>query len=134
MHTLSFYKCFLKWIFNYLRDRLHFVQIHSNIFNLSIKIFGVPQQYFLGPGLVNLCVPDKTNILPESQCIQHGVDSTIYRSCEVKTLKNFSSKVENNLHAIKQCSQNTNLVFDSKKTNLMLFSTFKMLQYHPCRE
>ena len=46
----------------------------------------------------------------------------------MKTLKKFSSKVENNLHSIKQKDD------DSKKTNLMLFSTFKMLQYHPLRE
>ena len=44
MHTLNFSKCFLNWIFNYLRDRLHFAQINSNIFYLLIKISGVPQR------------------------------------------------------------------------------------------
>ena len=46
-----------------------------------------------------------------------------------KSLKN-SNKVENELNAIEQWSQNTNLAFNSKKIKSMLFSTHKMSLNH----
>ena len=58
MHTLSFTKRFLNWIFSYLTDRLHFVQIYSNISNILYANFGVPQGPILESVLFNLCVAD----------------------------------------------------------------------------
>ena len=43
-----------------------------------------------------LYVADLTNILSESQCIQYDDDVTNYRSCKVKDLEKYSTKVENN--------------------------------------
>ena len=51
MHTLNFSKRFLYWIFSYLTDRRHFVQIDSNIPNILYTNFGVPQRSILGPVL-----------------------------------------------------------------------------------
>ena len=67
MHVRNLSKRFLYCIFNYLTDRRHFVQIDSNISNLLITSFDVPQGSMLGPALFNLCVGDMTNILSESQ-------------------------------------------------------------------
>ena len=122
MHTLNFSKRFLYWIFNYLTDRRHFVQIDSS--------FGVPQGSILGPILFNLCVADMTNILSESQCIQYADDSTIYKSCNANKVTKCSSELENELKLLEQWSKNTNLVFNCKKTKSMLFSTRKMSQHH----
>ena len=130
MHTLNFSKRFLYWIFNYLTDRRHFVQIDSSISNILITSFGVPQGSILGPILFNLCVADMTNILSESQCIQYADDSTIYKSCNANKVRKCSSELENELKLLEQWSKNTNLVFNCKKTKSMLFSTRKMSQHH----
>ena len=62
MHTLSFTKRFLNWIFSYLTDRLHFVKIDSNISNILYANFGVPQGPILESVLFNLCVADMKSI------------------------------------------------------------------------
>ena len=67
MHILNFSKRFLYWIFNYLVDRQHFLQIDSSISNILITNFGVLQGSILGPILFNLYVADMTNIWSESQ-------------------------------------------------------------------
>ena len=130
IHTLNFSKRFLYWVFNYLTDRRHFVQIDSSISNILITNFGVPKGSILGPILFNLCVADITNILSESQCIQCPDDCTIYKSCKTKDVTKCSSELENELKLLEQWSKNTNLVFNCKKTKSMLFSTRKMSQHH----
>ena len=42
MHPLNFSKHFLYWIFSYLTDRRHFVQIDSNVSNILYTNFCVP--------------------------------------------------------------------------------------------
>ena len=130
MHTLNFSKRFLYWIFNYLTDRRHFVQIDSSISNILITSFGVPQGSILRPILFNLHVADMANNLSESQCIQYADDSTIYKSCKANEVTKCSSELENELKLLEQWSKNTNLVFNCKKTKSMLFSTRKMSQHH----
>ena len=85
VHTLNFSKPFcLLHFFSYLADRRHFVQIDSNISNISYTNFGVPQGSVLKPFLFNLCIANMMNILDVSQCIQYPDNSTIYRSCKIK--------------------------------------------------
>ena len=97
MHTLNFSKHFLYWIFNYLLDRWHLIQIDSSISNILITNLGIPQGSILEPIVFKLCVADLTNILSESQCIQYTDDSTIYRSCKAKEVTKCSSELENEL-------------------------------------
>ena len=120
MHTLNFSKHFLYCIFNYLTDRRHFVQTDSSISYILITSFGVPQESILGPVLFNLCAADMTNNLSESHCIQYAADSTFYQSCKANEATKCSSELENELKLLEQYffSKNTNLVFNSKKTNI----------------
>ena len=76
MYTLNFSKRFLYWIFSYLTDRQHFVQIDSNISHFLYKSFGVRQGSIL---LFNLYVADMKSILNGSKCIQCANDSRIYQ-------------------------------------------------------
>ena len=104
------------WIFNYLTDRRYFVQIDSSISNILITSFGLPQGSILGPILFNLRVADRTNNLPEIQCIQYADDSTIYKSCKANEVTECSSELENDLKLLEQWSKNTNFVYNCKKT------------------
>ena len=100
MHTLNFSKRFLYWIFSYLTDRRHFVQIDSNISNTLYTNFGVPQGSILGLVLFNLCVADMKSISYGSECIQYADNSTIYRSCNMKNINKCSNEVESDLNAV----------------------------------
>ena len=100
MHTLNFSKRFLYWIFSYLTDRRHFVQIDSNISNTLYTNFGVPQGSILGLVLFNLCVADMKSISNGSECIQYADNSTIYRSCNMKNINKCSNEVESDLNAV----------------------------------
>ena len=55
MFTLNFSKRFLYWVFSYLTDRQHIVQIDSSISKILYTNFGVPQGSILAPILFNLC-------------------------------------------------------------------------------
>ena len=108
MHLLNLSICFLYWIFNYLTDTRHFVQIDSSISNILITNFGVPQGSLLGFILFNLCVADMTNILSESQCIQYADDSKICRSFKAKEATKYFSELENGLKLLEQWSKKNN--------------------------
>ena len=100
MHTLNFSERSSYWIFSYLTDRRHFVQIDSNISNTLYTNFGVPQGSILGLVLFNLCVADMKSISNGSECIQYADNSTIYRSCNMKNISKCSNEVESDLNAV----------------------------------
>ena len=130
MHTLNFSKRFLYWIFSYLTDRRHFVQIDSNIFNILYTNFGVPQGSILAPLLFNLYVGDMKNILNGGECIQYADDSTIYRSCTIKNINKCSNEIESDLKTVELWSKDTNLVFNPNKAKVMVILSRQMAQYH----
>ena len=99
MHSLNFSKRFVYWIFSYLIDRQHFVQIDSNISNILYTNFGVPQESILGHVLFNLCVTDMKNILDGGKCIQYPDDSAIF-CFKIKNINKCSNEIESELIAV----------------------------------
>ena len=130
IHTLNISKQFLYWIFNYLTDRRHFVQIDSTISNILITSFGVPQGYILRLILFNLCVADIQTIYQKANAFNTLTIPQSTRVVKQMKSQNVSSELENELKLLEQCSKNVNLVFYCKKTKSMLFSTRKMPQHH----
>ena len=120
---------FIYWVFSYLTDRQHFVQIDSNISKILYTNFGVLQGSILGPVLFNLRVADMKNILDGSELIQYVDDYTIYYSCKIKNIKKCSNEIESELNAVEVWSKDTNLVFNPNKTKLMVISSRQMTQY-----
>ena len=120
---------FIYWVFSYLTDRQHFVQIDSNISKILYTNFGVLQGSILGPVLFNLRVADMKNILDGSELIQYVDDYTIYCSCKIKNIKKCSNEIESELNAVEVWSKDTNLVFNPNKTKLMVISSRQMTQY-----
>ena len=130
MHTINFSKHFLSWIFSYLTDKRHFVQIDSIISNILYTNFGVSQGSILEPILFFLCVADMKNILAGSECIRYADDSTIYSSCKMENINKCSNEIESNLNAVEVWSKDTNLVFNPNKTKVMVKSSRQMTQCH----
>ena len=123
MRTLNFYKRFLYWIFSYLTDRRHFVQIDSNISNILYTNLGVPQGSIPGPILFNLYVAGMKSILSGSKCIHYADDCTIYRSCKIKNIHKCSNEIERDLNTVEVWSKDTNLIFNPSKTKVMVISS-----------
>ena len=120
MHSLNFTTDFLYWVFNYLTHRQHFVQIDSNCSSLLTAKYGVPQGSILGPILFNLCVADMSSITPNSNCIQYDDDSNLYRSCKINKKDTRIKELEKDITSIAKWSIETNLVFNTSKTDLCL--------------
>ena len=130
LHTLNFSKPFLYWILNYLSNREHFVQINTTSSTRLLSTFGVPQGSILGPVIFNLCVADMSTVLKESTCLQYADDTTIYQHCKVKEKEQCRIKIQEEIQKLLNWSTNTNLIFNTAKTKLMLFSTTKMSKLH----
>ena len=119
MHTFNLSKRFSYWVFSYLTDIRHFVQISSNISNILYTNFGVPEGSILVPVLFNLCVAEMKSILNGSKCIQYADDPTIYRSCKINNIDKCSNEIESDLF-------DTNLIFNPSKTKVMVILSRQM--------
>ena len=98
---------------------------HKNS-NILYTNFDVPQGSILGPVLFNLCVADMKSILNDSKCIHYADESTIYRSCKIKNIDECSKKIESDLKPVEVWSNDTNLIFNTSKTKVMVISSRQM--------
>ena len=129
MHSFSFSKDFLYWTMNYLTFRQHFVQIDKHFSTLLTSEFGVPQGSILGSILFSLCVVDMSQMTPESECLQYADDTTLYRACKASQRHACINSIEKDIHSISRWSNDTNLIFDSAKTKVMIISTPQMSKH-----
>ena len=119
---------------NYLTFRLHFVQIKAHFSTLLTSEFGVPQGSILGPILFNLFVADMSQVIPESEYIQYADDTTLYQACEASQRHACINSIEKDIHSISRWSSDTNLIFNSAKTKVMIISTPQTSKHHQLKD
>ena len=85
--------------------------------------FGVPRGSILGLILFNLCVADMSQITPESECLQYADDTTLYWACKTSQRDACINSIEKDIQSISRWSNDTNFIFNSVKTKVMVIST-----------
>ena len=91
---------------------------------------GITQGSILGPILFNLCVADISQITPENECLQYADDTTLYRACKTSQRHVCINSIEKDIHSISRWSSETNVIFNSAKTKVMVISTPQMSKHH----
>ena len=129
MHEMDFSKKFLYWVFDYLCNRLQFVQIDDKSSEMGKVEFGVPQGSILGPIFFNLYVADLHKTV-QCTCYQYDDDTTFYQHTKVANLHHCVTEMNKTISRLENYSTNTNLALNENKTKWMLFSTRKMSQVH----
>ena len=71
---------------------------------------------------------------PESECLQYADDTTLYRACKASEQHAFISSIEKDIHFISRWSSDTNLIFNSAKTKVMVITTLQMSKHHQLKE
>ena len=70
---------------------------------------------------------------PESECLQYA-DDTLHRACKASERHACISNIEKYIHAISRWSSDTNLIFNSGKTKVMIILTPQMSKHHQLKE
>ena len=98
MHNLDFSKDFLKWVLNYLSDRVQFVQIDDKTSTNMTIDFGIPQG-ILGPMICNLYVADLQDNINHQvlTCFQYADDTTLYKHCKYVDLQQCEEEMNTTL-------------------------------------
>ena len=124
---------FLHLILSYISCRSQYVQINRNKSHHEKINFGVPEGSILGPILFNIYVSDMSNEF-DSPCIQYSDDTNFYEHCKVSEIPQSITTLTNTAKSIYAWSRDNNLVFNPKKSKLMLFSTKQMSTKHKLNE
>ena len=125
LHSLRFSRLSLYTISSYLSNRKQFVQFDDKKSTVLTVTNGVPQGSILGPILFNIYVHDMAN-LTTAECVQYADDTSIYRHSKPKMLENCTTQIQGDINTIQNWSNQSNLVFNAKKTKSMLFTTRQM--------
>ena len=130
LHRHGFSKSFLRWITNYLTGRKQFVQIDDRTSRQIDVTFGVPQGSILGPVLFNLYVNDLSDNLGPVSSHQYADDTTIYTHGKPDDISTCEKRLQTAIDNLTNWSCKCNLVLNSKKTKVMLFSTPQLSRVH----
>ena len=129
LHKLNFSKAALLTLSSYLSNRRQFVQINDKESDKLTVLNGVPQGSILGPVLFNIYVHDMS-MNTNAKCIQYADDTSLYRHTKPRKLAECVGKVNDDIKNLEQWSESHNLLFNSKKTKTLLFSTQQMARRH----
>ena len=70
----------------------------------------------------------------ESECLQYADDTTLYQECKAIQQHAFINSIKKDIHSISRWLNDTNLVFSSAKTKVMIISTTHMSNHHQLKE
>ena len=73
-------------------------------------------------------------MIPESECLQYADDATLYRACKASGRHACINSIEKDIHSTSRPSSDTNLIFNSAKTKVMVISTPQMSKHHQLKE
>ena len=71
---------------------------------------------------------------PESKCLQYAEDTTLYRACKAIQRHACINSIEKDIHSISRWSSDTNVIFNSAKTKVMVISIPQMSKHHQLKE
>ena len=74
-----------------------------------------------------------SQMTPESECLQYE-DDTTYRACKASERHACISNIEKDIPVILRWSCDTNLIFNSAKTKVMVISTPQMSKHNQLKE
>jgi len=66
----------------------------------------------------------------DAECIQYADDTSLYRHTKPRHLADCADKINDDIQNLQQWSKSQNLLFNTKKTKSMLFSTQQMAMRH----
>ena len=75
-----------------------------------------------------------SSITPNSNCIQYADYSTLYRCCKINQKDTYIKELEKDLTSIAKWSIETNLVFNTGKTEFMLIASKQLLARHKLKD
>ena len=102
---------------------LLYVQIDDKKSDQGTVSFGVPQGSIIGPILFNLYTVDLQDHLNGSNTNQYADDTTTYDYCRPANIPIVIEHLVHRLDHLKHWFSNNNLVFNDKKTKIMLLFT-----------
>ena len=68
-----------------------------------------------------------------NECLQDA-DNTTYRACKTSQQHACINSIEKDIHSVWRWSSETNLIFNSAKTKVMVISTPQMSKHHQLKE
>ena len=67
---------------------------------------------------------------PESECLQYADNTSLYGACKACQRHAFINSIEKDTHSILKWSSDTNLIFTSAKTKVMVILNPQMSKHH----
>jgi hypothetical protein len=129
LHLLNFSKTSMRMLANYLSDRRQFAQVNETISKELTVTNGVPQGSILGPIHFNIYVSDMSGET-DAEMIQYADDTSMYRFSKPKSFDQCVAQMNEDVNRVQSWSRNSNLIFNAKKTNSILFATKQMTKRH----
>ena len=117
----------LNWFKSYLTNRKQFVSIGSSKSSTNQILYGVPQGSILGPLLFIIYINDLPQISDIAKFIMYADDANIFLTGE--NLNEVYNKLITLSDALVKWVDNNGLALNLKKTNYMIFSRQRNLNY-----
>ena len=121
----------LSWFQTYLFDRTQVVSVNGNSSPPSVMKFGVPQGSVLGPILFVLYTQPLLDIVHHHSMSHHSFsdDNQLYKSGHISQLLNIIQSTQRCISDLRDWMTNSKLQLNEDKTDMILISPRKVLNY-----